>query len=107
MVLFNRMREGLVEGNEFTIGSLVTACTKLRALRRGKWVRGYVIKNGIEFNSFLATALLDMYVKCGDATDARSVFNELSVIDLVSWTAMIVGYTQCGHPNEGSKVVYG
>ena len=57
------MRKQLVEGNEFTVGSLVTACTKLRALHRGKWVHGYVIKNSIEFNSFLVTALLDMYVK--------------------------------------------
>ncbi|KAL0003761.1 hypothetical protein SO802_011322 [Lithocarpus litseifolius] len=104
LVLFNRMREGLVEGNEFTVGSLVTACTKIRALHQGKWVHGYVIKNGIEFNSFLATALLDMYVKCGDVRDARSVFDELSVIDLVSWTAMIVGYAQCGHPSEALKL---
>lgn len=104
LVLFNRMREGLVEGNEFTVGSLVTACTKLRALHQGKWVHGYVIKNGIAFNSFLATAILDMYVKCGDVRDARSVFDELSVIDLVSWTAMIVGYAQCGHPSEALKL---
>jgi pentatricopeptide repeat protein len=104
LVLFNRMREGLVEGNQFTVGSLVTACTKLGALHQGKWVHGYVIKNGIELNSFLVTALLDMYVKCGDVRDARSVFNELSAIDLVSWTAMIVGYTQRGNPSEALKL---
>ena len=63
LVLFNRLRKRLVEGNEFTVGSLVTTCTKLRALHQGKWVHGYVIKSSIEFNSFLVTALLDMYVK--------------------------------------------
>ena len=104
LVLFNRMRKGLVEGNEFTVGSLVTACTKLRALHQRKWVHGYAIENSIEFNSFLVTALLDMYVKCGDVRDARSIFGELSVIDLVSWTAMIVGYTQCGHLSEALKL---
>ncbi|KAK7251924.1 hypothetical protein RIF29_35538 [Crotalaria pallida] len=96
--LFNRMREGFVSGNEFTIGSLVSACTKLRSLHQGKWVHGFVIKNGIEFNSFLLTSLLDMYVKCGDINDARSVFDEFTAGDLVSWTAMIVGYTQRGYP---------
>jgi pentatricopeptide repeat protein len=45
-----------------------------------------------------------MYVKCGDVRDARSVFNELSAIDLVSWTAMIVGYTQRGNPSEALKL---
>ncbi|KAG6654198.1 pentatricopeptide repeat-containing protein At2g03380, mitochondrial isoform X1 [Carya illinoinensis] len=104
LILFNRMREGLVEGNKFTVGSLVTACTDLRALHQGKWLHGYVIKNGFEFNSFLVTALLNMYVKCGEVRDARSVFDELSTIDLISWTAMIVGYAQSGHPNEALKL---
>ncbi|XP_027345228.1 pentatricopeptide repeat-containing protein At2g03380, mitochondrial [Abrus precatorius] len=98
--LFNAMREGFVDGNEFTVGSLVTACTKLGFLHQGKWVHGFVIKNGIELNSVLATSILNLYVKCGDVEDARAVFDELSVNDdLVSWTAMIVGYSQRGYPH--------
>ncbi|XP_057422051.1 pentatricopeptide repeat-containing protein At2g03380, mitochondrial [Lotus japonicus] len=100
--LFNRMREGFVDGNDFTVGSLVTACTKLGSLHQGKWVHGYVVKSGIHVNSFLATSLLNMYVKCGDIGDARKVFDEMLTsddeLDLVSWTAMIVGYSQRGHP---------
>lgn len=104
LALFNRMREGLVKDNEFTVGSLVTACTNLRALHQGKWLHGYLIKKGFEFNPFLVTALLDMYVKCGDVRDARSVFDEFSPIDLVSWTAMIAGYAQNDQPNEALKL---
>lgn len=104
LVLFNRMREGLVEGNQYTLGSLVTACTKLGALHQGKWVHGYVIKSGFDLNSFLVTPLLDLYFKCGDIRDAFSVFDELSTIDLVSWTAMIVGYAQRGYPREALKL---
>ncbi|KAJ9707831.1 hypothetical protein PVL29_000076 [Vitis rotundifolia] len=104
LVLFNRMREGLVEGNQYTLGSLVTACTKLGDLHQGKWVHGYVIKSGFDLNSFLVTPLLDLYFKCGDIRDASSVFDELSTIDLVSWTAMIVGYAQRGYPREALKL---
>ncbi|MCI25788.1 pentatricopeptide repeat-containing protein mitochondrial-like, partial [Trifolium medium] len=110
LMLFNRMREGFVDGNLFTVGSLVTACTKLGCLHQGKWVHGYVIKNGIELNSFLATSLLNMYVKCGDIGDARSVFDEFSISstydgdDLVFWTAMIVGYTQRGYPQAALEL---
>lgn len=104
LVLFNRMREGLVGGNQYTLGSLVTACSKLGALHQGKWVHGYVIKRGIDLNSFLVTPLLDMYFKCGDIRDASSVFDELCTLDLVSWTAMIVGYTQRGYPKEALKL---
>ncbi|KAK7400688.1 hypothetical protein VNO78_11950 [Psophocarpus tetragonolobus] len=102
--LFNRMREAFVDENEVTIGSVVSACTKLSWLHQGKWFHGFVIKNGISVNSFLTTSLLNMYVKCGDIEDARKVFDESSCydddhdFDLVSWTAMIVGYSQRGYP---------
>nr|XP_043620966.1 pentatricopeptide repeat-containing protein At2g03380, mitochondrial [Erigeron canadensis] len=99
LVLFNRMRSGLVEGNQHTFGSIVSACTKLRALHQGKWVHGYAIKNGVDLNSHFVSSLVDMYVKCGAIGDARYAFDELSGVDLVTWTAMIVGYSQNGYPN--------
>ncbi|KAK9750719.1 hypothetical protein RND81_02G216400 [Saponaria officinalis] len=103
--LFNRMRASLVDGNQFTLGSLVSGCGKLGALHQGKWLHGYVIKAGIDINSFLATAFLDMYVKCRSVKDARSVFDEFSnTDDLVCWTAMIVGHSQCGQPYDALKL---
>ncbi|KAL4574291.1 hypothetical protein LXL04_021120 [Taraxacum kok-saghyz] len=106
-MLFNKMRSGLIKGNQHTFGSIVSACTKLRALHQGKWVHGYVIKNGINLNSHIVSSLVDMYVKCGAILDARSVFNEhqeamigCPSVDVVTWTAMIVGYSQNGYPNE-------
>ncbi|XP_068469401.1 pentatricopeptide repeat-containing protein At2g03380, mitochondrial-like [Phaseolus vulgaris] len=103
LTLFNRMQEAFVHGNEFTMGSVVSACTSLGWLHQGKWVHGFVIKNGISVNSFLTTSLLNFYVKCGSVGDARAVFDESISSsyhhqDLVSWTAMIVGYTQRGYP---------
>ncbi|KAF7123328.1 hypothetical protein RHSIM_Rhsim12G0076900 [Rhododendron simsii] len=104
LVLFNQMRDGLVQGNQYTFGSIVNACTKLGALHQGKWVHGCLMKNGIELNSFLVTSLVDMYVKCRAIRDARSLFDEHHVIDLVSWTAMIVGYTQNGYHDQALKL---
>lgn len=102
--VFNRMRSGVVEGNWYTFGSLVTACTKLGALHQGKWVHGYIVKYEIVFNPYLLTALVDMYSKCGSITDARRIFDECCIIDLVSWTSMIVGYTQQGYPEQALKL---
>ncbi|KAJ0965745.1 hypothetical protein J5N97_026883 [Dioscorea zingiberensis] len=45
-----------------------------------------------------------MYVKCGKVSDARCIFDELCDVDLVSWTAMVVGYTQKGCPIEALKL---
>ncbi|XP_057509100.1 pentatricopeptide repeat-containing protein At2g03380, mitochondrial [Actinidia eriantha] len=104
LMLFNQMRDRLCEGNQYTFASIVTACTKLGALHQGKWVHGFVIKKGIDLDSFSGTPLVDMYVKCGAIGDARSLFDELHTFDLVSWTAMIVGYTQNGYPDEALKL---
>ncbi|KAM1859171.1 hypothetical protein ACFX13_011509 [Malus domestica] len=60
--------------------------------------------NGIGLKSFLVISLLDLYVKCGDIGDARSIFDEFCGIDLVSWTAMIVGYTHCGYPDKALEL---
>ncbi|KAL8518585.1 hypothetical protein ACS0TY_009805 [Phlomoides rotata] len=100
LLLFNRMRECMVEGNAYTLASIVTACAKLGALHQGKWVHGNVIKTGIQVNSYLFTSFLDMYVKCGAIRDARLIFDEADKIDLVSWTAMIAGYAQNGLAKE-------
>ncbi|OAY81895.1 Pentatricopeptide repeat-containing protein, mitochondrial [Ananas comosus] len=98
------MRRESVEPSEHTLASLLTACATLDALHQGKWIHGYGIKVGVNMNSFVSTALLDMYVKCGDVTDARDVFDELYDVDIISWTAMIVGYTQTGRPLEALRI---
>ncbi|KAH6771183.1 Pentatricopeptide repeat superfamily protein [Perilla frutescens var. hirtella] len=100
LLLFNRMRDRLVEGNGYTLGIIVTACAKLGALHQGKWVHGNVIKNGILVTSYLFTSLLDMYVKCGAVQDARLIFDEVHIIDLFSWTTMIMGYAKNGFADE-------
>ncbi|OEL19708.1 Pentatricopeptide repeat-containing protein [Dichanthelium oligosanthes] len=45
-----------------------------------------------------------MYVKCGEVDDARHVFDELSYVDIVLWTTMIVGYTQNGNPLDALQL---
>ncbi|KAF3597636.1 hypothetical protein DY000_02025106 [Brassica cretica] len=100
LAVFNQMRGSSVSGNEVTYGTLVTACAKLGALHQGKWLHGCLIKSGIELGSCLVTSLLDMYLKCGDISNARWVFNDYSHVDLVMWTAMIVGYTHNGSASE-------
>ncbi|VAI83616.1 unnamed protein product [Triticum turgidum subsp. durum] len=98
LALFNEMREERMLPSEYTMASVLTACTMLSSLHQGRWVHGSVIKHGMVFNPFVTAAMLDMYVKCGQLEDARRLFDELGFVDLVLWTTMIVGYTQNGSP---------
>lgn len=98
LVLFNEMRQESILPSEYTMASVLMACTMLGSLHQGRLIHGSVMKHGLVSNHFITAAMLDMYVKCGEAEDARQVFDELSFVDLVLWTTMIVGYTQNGSP---------
>ena len=37
-----------------------------------------------------------MYAKCGAIEKSRAVFEQLEVLDIVSWTALMAGYAQLG-----------
>ncbi|XP_051146165.1 pentatricopeptide repeat-containing protein At2g03380, mitochondrial [Andrographis paniculata] len=104
LLLFNRMRDCMVDGNSRTLASLATACAKLRALHQGKWVHGNVIKNGIKVVPFLSNSLVNMYIKCGSIRDARLAFDEFGAVDLVSWTAMIKGYAENGFAEDALEL---
>ncbi|KAK7295301.1 hypothetical protein RJT34_18207 [Clitoria ternatea] len=89
-------------GHSFT--ALVKGCSVCGATREGLEVHGVVVKNGFCLDLYVATALVDMYVKFGVLGSARRVFDEMSVRSRVSWTAVIVGYARCGDMCEARKL---
>ncbi|KAG6531434.1 pentatricopeptide repeat-containing protein At2g03380, mitochondrial-like [Zingiber officinale] len=101
---FNHMQRSNNELDEYTVVSLLTSCSVIGALHQGKWVHGCAIKLGMCTNPFVGSALVDMYAKRGDITDARYVFDEFKNMDAISWTAMIVGYTQRNYPQDALKL---
>lgn len=98
--LFKRMQREGVPPDKVIFWSVVDACATQAALGEGKWVHGLIMGDGLESDSVLATALINMYGKCGKVDDARDMFDKTPERDLVSWTAMITAYAQHGHDKE-------
>eukprot|EP01018_Ginkgo_biloba_P019612 Gb_41533 [translate_table: standard] len=98
--VFDQMQRTGIQPNEFTFASVLSSCSNLAALEHGKEVHEHIIRSGFLSNCFVASALIDMYVKCGRIKDARNTFEKMPERNVVSWTAMIAGYTQLGHVNE-------
>lgn len=90
--LFGEMREAGFEPNEMTLVSVLGACGDLGDLGLGKWVEEFVVEKKLELNSYLGSALIGMYGKCGDLCSARRVFDSMKKKDRVTWNAMISGY---------------
>jgi pentatricopeptide repeat protein len=51
-------------------------------------------------NSFIASALISMYAKCGMISKAWNVLEELTFRDVVSWSTLISSYSQHGQAHE-------
>ncbi|KAF6171687.1 hypothetical protein GIB67_007208 [Kingdonia uniflora] len=84
----------------FTIGSLLLACSHLKSLNDGKVIHGFVVRNGLGVDSFIGISLLSLYIRCGEPLHARIVFDGMEERNLVSWNAMIAGYSQNELPNS-------
>ncbi|KAK9269427.1 hypothetical protein L1049_001200 [Liquidambar formosana] len=102
--LFGEMRDGGIEPDEMTLVSVLGACGDLGDLSMGRWVEGFVVENEMELNSFVGSALIGMYGKCGDLLSARRVFDGMVKKDVVTWNAMITGYAQNGVSDEAMMV---
>ncbi|XP_071707361.1 pentatricopeptide repeat-containing protein At2g02750 [Rutidosis leptorrhynchoides] len=81
-----------------TLTSLLSACASISSLLSGKEIHGYVIRKSIDKDEFLATALINMYMKCGRSSWAFLVFDQFDIKprDPVIWNAMISGYGKNG-----------
>ncbi|KAK9277482.1 hypothetical protein L1049_007026 [Liquidambar formosana] len=105
--MFREMRlEGLAM-DQFTFGSVLTACGGLLAAEEGKQIHAFIFRTGHTDNVFVGSALVDMYSKCRSIRSAETVFKRMMRKNVVSWTAMLVGYGQNGFSEEAVKVFCG
>ena len=80
--------------------SVLTECINQNAIREGQRVQAHMIKTCYEPPVYLRTRLIVFYNKCGNLGDARRVFDEMPERNVVSWTAMISGYSHKGYASE-------
>ncbi|GMY11335.1 pentatricopeptide repeat-containing protein At1g08070, chloroplastic-like [Fagus crenata] len=93
-----------VKPNTITLVSVMSACSSLRALKLGKAIHGYSLRNLDESNIILDNVILDFYVRCGSLVSAKYLFVNMLKRDVVSWTTMVGGYAQRGFSEEAVRV---
>lgn len=94
--VFFDMCESGQRADEKMMVVVISACAKLGDLSLGKKLHEYVVHNKVNFDVFVGNALMDMYLKCGDADSACKVFKEMPLTNVVSWNSMISGLAQIG-----------
>ncbi|KAI4369572.1 hypothetical protein MLD38_017997 [Melastoma candidum] len=87
-------RGGGLWPDNFTFGSILTACGNLGRLKQGKEIHGMVVVCGFVGNVVVESSLIDMYGKCALTDEAQCVFNSMSIKNSVSWCALLGAYCQ-------------
>ncbi|XP_072954607.1 pentatricopeptide repeat-containing protein ELI1, chloroplastic-like [Typha angustifolia] len=85
-----------VRPNAFTFTFVLSACAGAQAATDGRRIHGDVVRFGCEENVFVATALVDMYGKCGEIGSAEEMFDGMPERGTAGFNAMISGYVMNG-----------
>ncbi|KAK2972029.1 hypothetical protein RJ640_005049 [Escallonia rubra] len=99
--LFRDMRDAGNETNGFVIASVLTACSRADDMvHEGFQVHCLVMQIGLLDDVFVGTALLHFYGVYGIVSMSRRLFEEMPHRNVVSWTSLIVNYSDSGDPGE-------
>ncbi|KAL0924771.1 hypothetical protein M5K25_005628 [Dendrobium thyrsiflorum] len=103
--LYKRLLRSAAQPDNFTYPFLFKACTKIPDFGTGVLVFGHALQLGLCADLFVLNSLIRLFVVCGTLADARKLFDESFVRDLVSWNTLINGLVQRGNPKEALDLV--
>uniref|UniRef100_A0A1D1Z651 Pentatricopeptide repeat-containing protein At5g16860 n=1 Tax=Anthurium amnicola TaxID=1678845 RepID=A0A1D1Z651_9ARAE len=104
--VFRQMITVEIEPNPISITSVLDACSAISGLKQGKEIHLWAVKNAVDGQTFVGSALIDMYAKCGRIIDSRRVFDLMKEKNLVTWNSMIGGYAFHGLGEEALKIFH-
>ncbi|KAG6434691.1 hypothetical protein SASPL_106331 [Salvia splendens] len=102
--IFQQMNRLGLRPDLYTFSSLFSVCSSLVALEQGEQFHAPTIKTGFLSDVIVATALVNMYNKCGSINQASKAFLEMSTRTLISWTSMITAFAQHGLSEQALHV---
>lgn len=94
-----------VKPDKFTVTCVLKALASLFSNSvLAKEVHCFILRRGLESDIFVANALITFYSRCDELVLARIMFDRMPGRDIVSWNAMLAGYSQAGLYEECKKL---
>ncbi|KAK1422747.1 hypothetical protein QVD17_18033 [Tagetes erecta] len=104
--LFEDMLKVGMVPDDYTLVNVLSSCASVSCLSQGEWIHAYIDRNKIDVSGFLATALVDMYSKCGCIEKAIDIFSKTSNKDISTWNSMISGFGLHGYGESALETFY-
>ncbi|EOA23323.1 hypothetical protein CARUB_v10019221mg [Capsella rubella] len=90
--------------NKFTFPPLLKSCARLGDVVQGRILHAHVIKTGFFVDVFTATALVSMYMKVKQVTDALNVLDEMPDRSIASVNAAVSGLLENGFCRDAFRM---
>ncbi|KAM0947566.1 putative tetratricopeptide-like helical domain superfamily, DYW domain-containing protein [Dioscorea sansibarensis] len=103
---FRLMQKAGVCPNYPSIISILAVCASMAILDHGRQVHEVMVRYCYDADVFAVSALITMYVRCGNLAKAKKVFDMFDSKDVAMWNSMITGYAQHGLGEEALGVYY-
>ncbi|KAK8970948.1 Pentatricopeptide repeat-containing protein [Platanthera guangdongensis] len=101
---YSRLRCSTIGCNSHTFSALLSSCVRFADKGLTLQVHGQALLAGCSSNIVISSLLVDAYAKCGLIENARVVFDEMPVRDVLAWTAMVSAYTRGGDLGSAQKL---
>ncbi|XVF04698.1 hypothetical protein REPUB_Repub05bG0107400 [Reevesia pubescens] len=92
-----------------TYSTLFHECARHGYLQQGLYLQHFMLAHFPNSTSdlFVTNHLINMYSKCGYLQYAQQLFDAMPERNVVSWTALVSGYAQCGRGVECFRLFSG
>ncbi|XP_024534116.1 putative pentatricopeptide repeat-containing protein At1g69350, mitochondrial [Selaginella moellendorffii] len=90
------LSKGTEKPDSYTCATILSVCANMVSVKDGREIHAQLADQDF----VVATALMDMYAKCGSFNEAAAVFWKLKHKDSISWNAMLATYAHFGQTNE-------
>ncbi|KAH7834089.1 hypothetical protein Vadar_012643 [Vaccinium darrowii] len=104
--LFALMQRRGFQSNFPSLISILSVCASLRSLDHGRQVHAQMLRSQFDSDVHVSSALITMYIKCGDLVKAKWVFDGFSPKDIIMWNSIVTGYAQHGLGEEALQVFH-
>ena len=97
------LRRGNPRPDDLSLIAAAVACGGASDLKMAREVHRDAVRLGFLYSAVpLGNALIDMYSKCSSPKEARSIFNAMPKLDVISWTCVISAFAE--FPREAMRL---
>ena len=90
----------------YFVTSAICACSQIANFHIGRQIHSRTVRMGIDANLSVGNSLITMYAKCGNIEDASRVFKYMVERDVVSWNALISGFSCHGFEKQALELFH-